>query len=214
MPVSCAAYGCTNRYQAGQNIHFFRFPISNKELVKKWISAIKRKSFEASQWSRICSVHFTEQDYQVRPGAHRLLLKDHAVPSVFPSFPTYLQVPIKITRKSPTLRNCFDLTVDQLEDNINGCNNMYPVSNFKSVNVQTDTYYPNEEILRNKIEILQQKLRRKNKKIKNLKNLLNNLKNRGLLEDEPQTIIAFNFEGKSWDLELIACAVLCLYSNY
>jgi hypothetical protein len=49
---------------------------------------------------------------------------------------------------------------------------MYPVSNFKSVEVQTDTYYPNEEILRNKIKILQQKLIRKNKKIENLEDLL------------------------------------------
>jgi len=73
--------------------------------MEKWISAIKRKHFEASQWSRICSVHFTEQDYQVRPGAHRLLLKENAVPSVFPSFPSYLQTPIKIPRKPPTLRN-------------------------------------------------------------------------------------------------------------
>jgi len=73
--------------------------------MEKWISAIKRKKFEASQWSRICSVHFTEQDYQVKPGAHRLLLRDNAVPSVFPSFPSYLQTPIKIARKPPTLRN-------------------------------------------------------------------------------------------------------------
>jgi len=73
--------------------------------MEKWISAIKRKKFKASQWSRICSVHFTEHDYQVRPDAHRLLLKDNAVPSVFPSFPSYLQTPIKIPRKPPTLRN-------------------------------------------------------------------------------------------------------------
>jgi len=166
--------------------------------MQKWISAIKRKNFEANQWSRICSVHFTAQDYQVRPGAHRLLLKDNAVPSVFPSFPSYLQTPIKIPRKPPTLRNCCgkDLTVNQLEDNVNECDDMCPVSNFKSVEVQTDNYYPDEEILKNKIKILQQKLRRKNKKIENLEDLLSNLKNRGLLEDEPQTIIASNFKAQ------------------
>jgi len=74
---------------------------------------------------------------------------------------------------------------------------MYPASSFKSVEVQTDTFYPNEEFLRNKIKILRQKLRRKNKKIENLEDLLSNLKNRGLLEDDPQTIIASNFKGKS-----------------
>ena len=53
-----------------------------------------------------------------------------------------------------------DLTVNQLEDNVNGCDDMCPVSNFKSVEVQTDNYYSDEEILKNKIKILQQKLRR------------------------------------------------------
>lgn len=69
----------------------YRFPVSNNELMSKWVSAIKRKNFEPNQWSRICSIHFTEQDFQVRPGAHRLLLKDDAVPSIFSSFPSYLQ---------------------------------------------------------------------------------------------------------------------------
>jgi len=59
-----------------------------------------------------------------------------------------------------------DKNVDQLQDNNNEYDNMYPASNFKTVEVQTDTFYPNEEILKNKIKILQQKLRRKNKKLK------------------------------------------------
>jgi len=41
--------------------------------------------------SRICSVHFTENDFMIRPDADRPLLKINAVPSVFPSFPTYHQ---------------------------------------------------------------------------------------------------------------------------
>lgn len=73
--------------------------------MTKWLNAIRRKQFEASQWSRLCSVHFTEQDFQVRPGAHRLLLKNNAVPSIFPSFLSYLQKPNKIPRKTPTLKN-------------------------------------------------------------------------------------------------------------
>ncbi|XP_060866748.1 THAP domain-containing protein 2-like [Metopolophium dirhodum] len=172
MPVSCAA--CTNRYKVGQNIHFFRFPISKNELMTKWLSAMRRKQFVASQWSRLCSVHFTEQDFQVRPGAHRLLLKDNAVPSIFPSFPPYLQKQNKIPRKTPTLRNTCskDVTVDQ-------CDDMHSISNFKSVEIQTETSHSNEEMHKNKIKILQQKLRRKNKKIENLEDLVKNLKNIG-----------------------------------
>lgn len=173
MPVSCAA--CTNRYKVGQNIHFFRFPISKNELMTKWLSAMRRKQFEASQWSRLCSVHFTEEDFQVRPGAHRLLLKDNAVPSIFPSFPSYLQKRKKIPRKPPTLRNTCskDVTVDQ-------CDDMHSISNFKNVEVQTEISHSNEEMHKNKIKILQQKLRRKNKKIENLEDLVKSLKNIGL----------------------------------
>ncbi|XP_025414926.1 THAP domain-containing protein 1-like [Sipha flava] len=179
MPVSCAAYGCTNMYQVEYNISFFRFPVSNNDLMSKWVSAIKRKNFKLSQWSRICSIHFTEQDFQVRPEAHRLLLKDDAVPSIFPSFPSYLQKSNKIPRKTPTLRNTCneDITVDNLEDNINQCDNMNLSSNFKSMEVQTETSYSNEEMFKNKIKILQQILRRKNKKIENLDDLVKSLKN-------------------------------------
>jgi len=42
---------------------------------------------------------------------------------------------------------------------------MQSISNFKSVEDQTETYYSNEKMLMNKIKILHQKLRRKNKKI-------------------------------------------------
>jgi len=52
------------------------------------------------------------------------------------------------------------------------------ISNFKSVEGQTKTSYSNEEKLKNKIKILQQKLRRKNKKkIENLDDLVKSLKN-------------------------------------
>lgn len=59
--------------------------------MKKWIEAIKRKNFKPSQHSRICSDHFTNEDFQIRPGASRPLLRLDATPSVFPSFPPYYQ---------------------------------------------------------------------------------------------------------------------------
>ncbi|NP_001280300.1 uncharacterized protein LOC100163631 [Acyrthosiphon pisum] len=187
MPVSCAA--CTNRYKVGQNIHFFRFPISKNELMTKWLSAMRRKQFEATQWSRLCSVHFTEQDFQIRPGANRLLLKNNAVPSIFPSLPSNLKKPNKIPRKTPTLRNTCskDVTVDQLENNIYQCDDMHSITNFKSVEIQTETYHSNEEMHKNKIKTLQQKLRRKNKKIENLEDLVKNIKHSKLPNKKQDT---------------------------
>lgn len=69
--------------------------------MKKWIEAIKRKNFKPSQ-HRICSDHFTNDDYQIRPNASRPLLLD-ATPSVFPSFPPYYQK-VKKHRKNPIMR--------------------------------------------------------------------------------------------------------------
>lgn len=43
-----------------------------------------------------------------------------------------------------------DLT-DQLEDNINKCAHMSPINNLKNVEIQINSYYPNKEILKNKI---------------------------------------------------------------
>lgn len=73
--------------------------------MKKWVEAIKRKNFIPSQHSRICSVHFTSNDYQIRPDASRPVLRLNAFPSVFPSFPSYYQTPVnKNPRKNPTIR--------------------------------------------------------------------------------------------------------------
>ncbi|XP_060873993.1 THAP domain-containing protein 5-like [Metopolophium dirhodum] len=99
MPVSCVAYGCTNRYKSGQNIHFFRFPLNNENVNQKWIIALRRKNFIPSQWSRICSIHFIDNDYEIRPGTTKPCLKIDAVPSNFPSFPSYLQKPAKCPNK-------------------------------------------------------------------------------------------------------------------
>ncbi|XP_060855698.1 uncharacterized protein LOC132933424 [Metopolophium dirhodum] len=81
-----------------------RFPIKNEELTQLWVNAIRRKNFNPTQWSRTCSVHFTENDFMIRPDADRPLLKINDVPSVFPSFSTYYQNKNKKPRKPPTLR--------------------------------------------------------------------------------------------------------------
>lgn len=62
--------------------------------------------------------------------------------------------------------------------------------------MQTEANYTDEIILKKRIRILRQKLRRQKNKIENLEDLLKSLKNKGLLENEPGTIIASNFNGK------------------
>jgi len=96
--------------------------------MKKWIEAIKRKNFKPSQYSRICSTHFTNDDYQIRPDANRPLLRSNAIPSVFPSFPAYYQT-VKKSRKNPMMR-----IPQQVTDTIDGIRTILHVIFFFTMN--------------------------------------------------------------------------------
>ncbi|KAL4088861.1 hypothetical protein QTP88_023945 [Uroleucon formosanum] len=105
MVISCSAYGCSNRFKKGQSIHFFNFPLKNSILLKQLVNALKRQNFKPTQWSRICSEHFTQEDFVHRSDSERPLLKIGSVTFIFKGFPSYLQPkPIKI-RKLPSQRN-------------------------------------------------------------------------------------------------------------
>ena len=64
MPLSCAAYGCTNHNKMENKPGFFRFPNNDPELRQKWINACKRKNVDGSPWCPkgknvyICGHHF------------------------------------------------------------------------------------------------------------------------------------------------------------
>ena len=72
---------------AGQKIvlKIFRFPKS-EELRNCWLRFVDRQKFQPSQWSTVCSLHF-EPDCFI-PNKKRRVLKNGAVPSIFPSFPS------------------------------------------------------------------------------------------------------------------------------
>ena len=91
MVGSCAAYGYTNKNQKGGNISFFNFPHCNLELLQKWVQAMQRKDLFPNKHSLICSTYFTESCFVVRPGKRGRLLKENAVPTEFPAFPSHLQ---------------------------------------------------------------------------------------------------------------------------
>ena len=79
MPLCCVPY-CTNR--GGHLV-----PIKNKELLKKWMIAIRRAKFTPNRSTIVCRNHFTSDDYLSKTAygdshVHRFLKKD-AVPSLF-----------------------------------------------------------------------------------------------------------------------------------
>ena len=68
MVTSCVAYGCTNRMKKGGNISFHRFPHNKPDLLQKWVQAVRRQNWYPNKNSLICSVHFTESCFTVKPG--------------------------------------------------------------------------------------------------------------------------------------------------
>ena len=64
MPLSCAAYGCTNHNMMENKPGFFRFPNNDPDRRKKWILACKRQNKDRSPWNPtgkntyLCGKHF------------------------------------------------------------------------------------------------------------------------------------------------------------
>ena len=111
MVATCCVPFCKSGYSSVRRTKkktgFFQFP-SNAERKAAWIRAIHRKNFVPSTYSRVCSIHFKEEDFVTQrrdsnPRRHsgplkKKTLKPDAVPSVFPDHPSYLQPKPSIQR--------------------------------------------------------------------------------------------------------------------
>ncbi|KAF7262130.1 hypothetical protein EG68_00653 [Paragonimus skrjabini miyazakii] len=87
MPQCCFA-GCHNRTDDGRGLSFFRFPRRDVARTKAWVQACGREAFVPSQHSRVCSQHFSPDDFErdirselLGSSHRRLRLKDTAVPT-------------------------------------------------------------------------------------------------------------------------------------
>lgn len=178
---------------------YFRFPLNDKERLNAWVHAVRRENFKPTKYSRLCSEHFLAECYEIRPNINVPYLKKDAVPSVFKGFPPHLQKPPprerSRKRREPTSLPSTSCTTDveYVEEP--------PVKKARtSPLLPARVSSPTKAVLRNKIKVLKQKLRRKVKKISSLKQLLDELTKRGLLENDPKQIIEHHFDGTLRDL--------------
>ena len=124
MVNKCAAFGCRSGYkkkddekvshESHDKITFHSFPLHNKELCDRWLRANPRKDFVPTKHSRLCSLHFTPSDFiEVHADSNKRrdksrgdkklakrYLKDDAVPSVFPSAPSYFSTAVQPPRST------------------------------------------------------------------------------------------------------------------
>lgn len=71
-------------------LFLFSFPSNGKKERREWVIAVRRKNWEPSKTSRICSAHFREED--LNRTLRNVMIKDGAVPTVFPDFTKKSQV--------------------------------------------------------------------------------------------------------------------------
>lgn len=84
------SHKCITFHNFFKCVFCYRFP-TDPVIRKQWAVALMRKNFIPSGHSRLCSKHFTEGSYQIRPNRILKLLKPNAVPTLF-DFPEHLKV--------------------------------------------------------------------------------------------------------------------------
>ncbi|XP_070705598.1 THAP domain-containing protein 6-like [Pempheris klunzingeri] len=186
MPCFCAAIGCSNQRNAKtkeQGITFHRFP---KDKVKRraWAVALRRREFEPSDRSVICSRHFKDEDFDRTGQTTRL--REGVIPSVltFPgkvspsisqSAPRSSRTSLKAAAESP------DVQVKPSGDFENSpSDHQYALDPDKVKRKLTEA--------QEKVEELQRELRnakdRERRHKKTVKSLLEDLKHKNMLTEE------------------------------
>ena len=88
MVKNCCVLGCTSNTKRNPAISFFRFP-TDVNLAQIWLQLIGRPEFKPSQYSVICQLHFTRDDFTSGShhypitgiGGQRKRLKTKAIPT-------------------------------------------------------------------------------------------------------------------------------------
>ncbi|KAG0439157.1 hypothetical protein HPB47_016738 [Ixodes persulcatus] len=102
MPCKCCVPRCRGNYTVDTKVHVFKFP-KDQTLRDAWIRAVPREDLSVTENSRVCELHFGHEDI-IREASHtdestgrtitvplsHVRLRPDAVPSKFPSCPTYL----------------------------------------------------------------------------------------------------------------------------
>ena len=165
----------------------------DKQLLKKWIIAIKRDNFTPLKGTKICSEHFLPSDYY--PSSREL--RKNSVSSVF-DFPDHLRK--QVNERVPWKR----LSANEIQYDPEhyalppGSPQLCKKSKHSS---------PTKEGLKEKLEnqqkeikSLQQQIRRKNKKVETLSEIVRDLRDKKLLSDDSSKNLEQYFSGLSAEI--------------
>ncbi|XP_072753985.1 uncharacterized protein [Anoplolepis gracilipes] len=84
MPGTCCVKNCKSVWTKNSNINFYRFPSQDETILKYWIAATGRNNWSPYTSARICSLHFTEDDYyKNKENPKRRRLKPKIIPTQY-----------------------------------------------------------------------------------------------------------------------------------
>ena len=90
--MNCSAYNCLSDSRKTKGISYLSFLTEDPPRLKQWLINLKREDFEAEDHSRLCHVHFKEDQFERSPaflkslgleGRYLPIVKDTAVPTLF-----------------------------------------------------------------------------------------------------------------------------------
>ncbi|XP_066458961.1 THAP domain-containing protein 1-like isoform X2 [Eleutherodactylus coqui] len=202
----CAAKGCKNRLSKGCGKHFFRFPMKNPEYLAKWLAVIRRDKWKPSIYSRLCSDHFTEEDYMLRPGASYPYLRLDAVPSIINGVCIKKPTVKKPAKKKDSITPSPNValkpqpaatTAIAPEAAMSFEHSYSAVSG--SENVRTPKVDPVLITLRRKKNSLQKQILRQKARIASMKNMVMLLRS-SMLASDPVQLVSKHFSGLTLEL--------------
>ena len=175
---------------------FIDFPTKIQNWWQNGLKQIEPKYWIPTKHSYICSQHFAESCFVVRLGICGWRLYEHAIPSLFPSFPKYLQKAYS-KRKSPQKRKFVEEPThsEQSPSKIAKFVDSYHSYANQGVNVLEQL-----KKLQKEVKVLKQKINRRDKKIKSIEELITSLKKQKLILEEQHSLLEHNFSGITEDL--------------
>eukprot|EP00095_Tigriopus_kingsejongensis_P006151 maker-scaffold40_size501252-snap-gene-0.12 protein:Tk06151 transcript:maker-scaffold40_size501252-snap-gene-0.12-mRNA-1 annotation:"PREDICTED: uncharacterized protein LOC101167150" len=76
----CSAYDCSNDFKSGHRT--FQFPLDPKRR-QAWVAEVNRPNWSPTKNSRLCEVHFTQDQYFFNTSRQLLVLRPDAIPTKF-----------------------------------------------------------------------------------------------------------------------------------
>ncbi|KAM3937290.1 THAP domain-containing protein 1-like isoform 1-T2 [Leptodactylus fuscus] len=202
----CAAKGCKNRLSKGCGKHFFRFPMKNPEYLAKWLAVIRRDKWKPSIYSRLCSDHFTEEDYMLRPGASYPYLRLDAVPSIMDGV-RIKKPPCKKPAKKKDGGAPSTMVTPKPQpvagpvtpEAVMSAEHSYSAASANKENVRTPKVDPVLVNLRRKKNSLQKQILRQKARITSMKNTITQLRS-SMLGSDPVQLVSKHFSGLTLEL--------------